>query len=209
MTKDISRREANLPVDDPLLAQERTEESTPSQRNRLWRPLATLILAVAISVSVFLIVNQVEPEQLQRYGYLGVLIFSLLASATIILPAPSLAVVSVVGSVLNPFLVGIIAGAGEATGELTGYLAGYSGRAVIENRSRYEQLVAWTNRYGLWVVFLLSIIPSPFFDLAGIAAGALRIPVYRFLLVCWVGKSIKAVLFAFGGKALLLPLMNG
>ena len=209
LTKDISRREASLPADDPPLSQGKTEESTPSQRKRFWQPLATVMVAVVISVAVFLVVSRVEPAQLQRYGYLGVLVFSLLGSATIILPTPSLAVVSVVGSVLNPFLVGIVAGAGEATGELTGYLAGYSGRAVIENRGRYEQLVAWTHKYGLWVVFLLSIIPSPLFDLAGIAAGALKIPVYRFLLVCWVGKSIKAVLFAFGGKALLLPLMNG
>lgn len=208
MTKDIAQQEDNPPADDSLLTSDDVEESS-RPRKSLWKPLATLVLAVAISVSVFLIVRRVEAAQLQRYGYLGVFVFSLLASATIILPAPSLAVVSVVGSVLNPFLVGIVAGAGEATGELTGYLAGYSGRAVIENRNRYEQLVEWTNRYGLWVVFLLSIIPSPFFDLAGIAAGALKIPMYRFLLVCWAGKSIKAILFAFGGKALLLPLMGG
>ena len=59
MTRDISRREANPPVDDPPLIQEKTEEATASRRKRFWQPLATLMIAVVISVSVFLIVSQV------------------------------------------------------------------------------------------------------------------------------------------------------
>jgi membrane protein YqaA with SNARE-associated domain len=161
---------------------------------------------VAISISVFVISDRVE--QFGRYGYPGVFLVSLLGNATIVLPAPSLAVVSVMGSVLNPYLVGLLAGAGEALGELTGYLAGYSGRAIIEDQEQYERLVRRTQKYGLWVIFLLSIFPNPLFDLAGIAAGALKIPVSSFLLVCWIGKTIKTVLFALGGKALLFPFLG-
>jgi membrane protein YqaA with SNARE-associated domain len=164
--------------------------------------VAGLIVAILISISVFVISDRIE--SFERYGYPGVFLISLLGSATIVLPAPSLAVVSAVGSVLNPFLVGLAAGSGEALGELTGYLAGYTGRAVIENRQQYERIAGWTRRYGLWVILGLSIVPNPFFDLAGIAAGALRMPVSRFLLVCWIGKTIKATLFALGGRAVLL-----
>jgi len=209
LTREIPPWEVSRSVDDPALVRENSRNAAQRRRKKLGRSIATLALAVVISVSVFFVVSRVQPEQLKRYGYLGVFVFSLLASATIILPAPSLAVVSVVGSVLNPMLVGIVAGAGEAGGELTGYLAGYSGRAVIEHRDRYDKMVKWTSKYGLWVVLALSIIPSPFFDLAGIAAGALKIPVHKFLLTCWVGKSSKATIFALGGKALLLPIMGG
>jgi membrane protein DedA with SNARE-associated domain len=113
------------------------------------------------------------------------------------------------GTVLNPFLVGVCAGAGDAVGELTGYLAGYSGRAVIEDTERYRQLLVWTKKYGLWVIFVLSVIPNPLFDLAGIAAGALKIPVLHFVLVCWVGKTIKTTLFALGGQTIakVLPFL--
>jgi membrane protein YqaA with SNARE-associated domain len=165
-------------------------------------------LAAGISAAVFLINDRVR--DFGRYGYPGIFVLSLLASATIVVPAPSLAVVSIMGSVLNPFAVGLCAGAGEALGELTGYLAGYSGRAVIEDQKRYEQLVGWTQRYGLWVILVLSIIPNPLFDLAGIAAGALKIPVRRFLVTCWIGKTIKTVLFAFGGHRIaeLLPFLR-
>ena len=165
--------------------------------------MLSLLIAAAISVSIFVISKRVDTSQFARYGYPGVFVISLLGNATIILPAPSLAVVSVVGSVLNPFLVGLCAGIGEALGELTGYLAGYSGRAVIEDRERYEQMVRWMQKVGLWVILGLSIVPNPMFDLAGIAAGALKVPLPKFLLVCWVGKTIKTTLFALGGKAIL------
>jgi uncharacterized membrane protein YdjX (TVP38/TMEM64 family) len=71
-------------------------------------------------------------------------------------------------------------------------------------------MVAWTRRYGLWVILVLSIVPNPLFDLAGIAAGALRVPVRHFLLVCWVGKTVKTTAFAFAGQSLLhiLPLFG-
>ena len=186
-----------------------TGRSTTSIWNtigRLWRPLLGLVIAAGISVGVILISGRVE--QFGLYGYPGVFAINLLGNATVILPAPSLAVVSVMGTVLNPFLVGLAAGAGAAIGELTGYLAGWSGQAVIGNRERYERMLGWTDQYGLWVVFVLSVIPNPLFDLAGIAAGAIRIPVLQFLLVCWLGKTVKTTLFALGGNALLLPLLN-
>jgi membrane protein YqaA with SNARE-associated domain len=168
--------------------------------------VAALAIAVLISASVFVISDRVE--QFGRYGYPGVFLVSMLGNATIILPAPSLAVVSVMGSVLNPYLVGLCAGAGEALGELTGYLAGYSGRAVIEDQKNYERIVRWSQKHGLWVVLMLSIFPNPLFDLAGIAAGALKVPLRQFLLVCWIGKTIKTILFALGGRALLFPVLS-
>ncbi len=166
-----------------------------------------MALALTISAAVLIIARRVDAQQLQQYGYPGVFLVSLLGNATIILPAPSLALVSVAGSFLNPILVGLIAGVGEALGELTGYLAGSSGQAIIENRENYDKIIAWTHKYGLWVIFVLSVVPNPLFDLAGIAAGALKIKVYKFLLACWAGKTIKTVLFALGGKAILLPFL--
>jgi membrane protein DedA with SNARE-associated domain len=174
--------------------------------SRYWRPALGFLVAALVSVSVLAISDRVE--SFERYGYGGVFLISLLASATIILPAPSLAIVSVMGSVLNPFLVGLAAGAGEALGELTGYLAGYSGRAVVGDHEQYAKIETWTRKYGLWVIFVLSVVPNPLFDLAGIAAGALKLPVGKFLLVCWAGKSIKTTLFALGGYAVILSLLG-
>ena len=187
---------------------EPAERVRPFRRvlQRLWRPIVGLAIVVAISVFVYRVGDRIE--QFAPYGYPGIFVINLVGNATVILPAPSLAIVSVAGSVFNPYLVGLFAGAGSAVGELTGYLAGYSGRAVVQDQKRYEKMVAWMQRHALWVIFVLSIIPNPLFDLAGIAAGALKIPVYRFLLVCFVGKTIKTTAFALGGSAFLASLFN-
>ncbi|HJX41119.1 MAG TPA: VTT domain-containing protein, partial [Anaerolineales bacterium] len=57
----------------------------------------------------------------------------------------------------------------------------------------------WTNRYGAWTIVALAALPNPVFDLAGVAAGALRMPVFTFLLWAWVGKVIKMLFVAYFG----------
>jgi membrane protein YqaA with SNARE-associated domain len=156
-----------------------------------------VLLAVAVTLAIALFRD--ELARFEHYGYPGVFLISLLGNATVILPAPSLAVVFGMGGVLNPLLVGLVAGVGEALGELTGYLAGYGGRAVIEDWQMYHRLGRWMQRHGSATIFVLSAIPNPIFDLAGIAAGALRFPLAQFLLSCWVGKTIKTIAFAFIG----------
>ena len=111
-----------------------------------------------------------------------------------ILPAPGLALAFAAGGSLSPLLVGLAVGSGSAVGELTGYLAGVSGRGVIENQARYDQIRGWMRSGGLWVIFFLSLVPNPLFDIAGITAGAMRIPVWKFLAATWGGKVIKATL---------------
>jgi membrane protein DedA with SNARE-associated domain len=54
-------------------------------------------------------------------------------------------------------------------------------------------------RHGGITILVLSVIPNPLFDLAGIAAGSLRYPLWRFFLVCWLGKTIKTTLVALAG----------
>jgi membrane protein YqaA with SNARE-associated domain len=207
MSDDVTRAEQiPEPGTDPPPASVMSTAASKRSHSGIWRALLGLVFALGVSAVVLLILRRAE--QFHVYGYPGIFLISVLSSATIVIPAPSLALVPVIGSVLNPLWVGICAGAGEALGELVGYAAGYSGRAVIEKRDQYERMVAWTKRYGLWIILVLSIIPNPLFDLAGIAAGALRIPLYRFLLTCWIGKTIKTTLFALGGQALIPPLFH-
>jgi len=186
-------------------------ERTPEQgadvpRAASRRELLTRLLAIAVVVAITLAIWRVADklEQFEPWGYPGVFLVSFLGNATVILPAPSLALVFAMGGILNPLLVGLVAGPAEALGELTGYLAGYSGRAVVENRRTYDRLSGWMQRNGALTIFTLSVVPNPFFDLAGIAAGVLRYPLLRFLLFCWLGKSIKTTVFAFAGAYSLI-----
>jgi len=52
------------------------------------------------------------------------------------------------------------------------------------------------------VIFALAVVPNPAFDLVGIAAGALRMPVLSYLAAAATGKVIKNVAIA-GGASLI------
>jgi membrane protein YqaA with SNARE-associated domain len=174
-----------------------TKAAQPASRRELLTRLLAIAVVIVITLAVWRVADKLE--QFELWGYPGIFLVSFLGNATVILPAPSLALVFAMGGVLNPLLVGLVAGPAEALGELTGYLAGYSGRAIVENRRVYDRLSGWMRRNGALTVFILSVVPNPFFDLAGIAAGVLRYPLFRFLLSCWLGKSIKTTAFAFAG----------
>jgi membrane protein DedA with SNARE-associated domain len=103
------------------------------------------------------------------------------------------------GAVFNPLLVALAAGTGSALGELTGYMAGFSGQGVAERTPFYERLEAWTEKFGGWTILILAFIPNPVFDIAGAAAGALKMPIYKFLFWAWIGKTLKMLLFAYAG----------
>lgn len=160
-----------------------------------------LILVIAISVYIFSIRDQAE--QLAAYGYPGIFMLALLSYATVLIPAPGVAVVFTMGGVFHPLGVAIAAGAGAALGEISGYLAGFSGQAVIERANIYDRLSIWMKRNGPLTILILSALPNPLFDLAGVSAGVLKMPLWRFLTWCWIGETIKMIIFAYAGSITL------
>ncbi len=166
-----------------------------------WRLQATRAAALlfVVGITILIYIYRDQAQALAQFGYVGIFIFSILANATLVLPAPQLIVIAAMGQIFWPVGVGIAAGLGATLGELSGYLAGFSGQAVIENRKLYEQLEGGMKRYGSVVIAVLGFLPLPFFDLAGIAAGALKMPVLKFLFWCAVGKIPKMILVAYAG----------
>jgi membrane protein YqaA with SNARE-associated domain len=171
------------------------------KKRRLLRSVAAVLAAVGITVGIILLRDHIK--EFAVYGYPGIFVISFIGNATLILPAPSFAVVFAVGGALNPVAVGIVAGLGATLGELTGYLAGVGGRYVIENRDIFNRVQGWMQKGGVLVIFLLALIPNPAFDVGGIVAGAMKMPVWQFVLAAWAGKSIRFALLALSGQFLL------
>jgi membrane protein DedA with SNARE-associated domain len=195
--KQSGNRAAGKPV--------RLRSTRPIVSTNILRALAFLTV-VAISVFIFSIRDRVE--EFAAFGYPGIFLIALLANATVLLPAPGLAVVFAMGSIFHPLGVGLAAGTGGAVGELSGYLAGFSGQAVIERARMYNQIHPWVKKYGPWAILGLAAIPNPVFDLAGVAAGAVKMPLWQFLLFCWIGQLIKMTIFAYTGAYSLTWLTN-
>lgn len=153
----------------------------------------------AVGLSIYLFAVRTEAEKLASYGYPGIFVLSILANATILLPAPGIAFVFAMGAVFNPLFVALAAGTGAAIGEMSGYAAGFAGQSVVEQTALYKRIVPWMQRYGSMTTFILAAAPNPFFDLAGMAAGALKMPAWRFFFWCLMGKIVKMLAFAYTG----------
>ena len=178
---------------------------SPKFLTNILRILA-LFAVVAITVYIFTIRDQVE--QYKELGYPGIFLIALLANATVLLPAPGVAIIYAMGAIFNPFAVGLAAGTGGAIGELSGYLAGFSGQAVVERTDVYARIKPWVDKYGGWTILVLSAIPNPFFDVAGIAAGIAKMPIQIFLLFTLIGQLIKMTLFALAGHYSITFITN-
>lgn len=173
-----------------------------NERRTFW--LRLIILIAVIALTVVLINNREKVQHLGRYGYPGIFLISVFSNATIIIPIPGVIITSAMGAIFNPFLVAITAGAGSAVGELTGYLAGVGGQMVVGDKKWYRKIKRWMAKYGDMTIFTLSFIPNPVLDLAGMIAGSMKIPIWRFIFWCFLGKFLKMLLFAYSGAKLLL-----
>jgi len=182
-------------------------------------PLLALLLVIAITVSLHLVYGR-HPERLEEFKehlYWGTFVISLIGNATIILPGAVLVIVSNIGALVYPLIgpfgpiaVGLVGGTGAAIGEITGYIAGYSGRGIAERRKMYSRVEGWVRKWGALTIFVFSLVPFVF-DLAGIAAGALRFPFWKFFLICWLGRTLLYVFFALlaaFGLQTLLPYLS-
>lgn len=170
--------------------------------------LRILILLAVIAISVYIFMIRDQAAKFAEYGYPGIFLISILANATLLLPAPGVAIVFAMGGVFNPFMVGIVAAAGSTIGELSGYMAGFSGQVLAERTKIYERIEHWMEHYGMLTIFFLAAVPNPFFDLGGMAAGALKMPIHKFLLSCLLGKIIKMWIFAYAGAYSINWLFN-
>ena len=165
-----------------------------------WRSYENLLrLAVFLAVLVIagLAIFLREKIEYEQLGYAGLALTVLVASGGLVLPVPSLAAACTASTFLNPFYLALVASSAGTLGELTGYFLGYSGRGVLNESRLYLRLERWTRRRGWLVLFLFALIPNPIFDIVGIAAGALRYPLWRFLGILFAGKLGKFLVLAY------------
>lgn len=160
------------------------------------------MLFIVVALSFYLITVREHAAALAQYGYPGIILINAIASGTVLLPAPGVIFTYTFGSVFNPLLVGIAAATGAAIGELSGYAAGVSGQTVVENMGLYNRLLTRMRRHTratVAVLVIMAAIPNPAFDLVGIAAGTLRVPLSRFFLAAFAGNLVKMLTFAYAG----------
>ena len=170
------------------------------------------ILEIAASIAITLVAFAVSSylPAFRGLSYVGAFLISLVTSATILVPAPGWAIIISFGRTLDPLLLGIVAGLGSGIGELSGYILGRGSAHALETgkpkrkskekrgtaQKFFDSQSAFVKEYPTLAIFALAAIPNPFFDVAGIASGAIKMPWWKFLLATIAGKIVKFVVFA-------------
>ena len=183
--------------------------------------LGLLALVAVLGPSVVLLILpewfHLDEQSLEGLGYVGVFVANLASTITVFIPVPGLTALGQIlildqGKTLNPVVVGIAGGSGMALGEITAYIAGVYGgqmaaghtlpgprwtaRLVERAISIIDRLMG---RFGMLTLFVLAAIPNPVFEIAGITAGAVRMPFGRFMGAVFVGKVLRGIVLAFLG----------
>jgi membrane protein YqaA with SNARE-associated domain len=181
-------------------------EAPAAPQRRLWlRPLLLGIAVVAANVTVFLLLPTALLERLGGFGYLGAFFAAGLANATVLVPVPYFPLLIRLGQVVDPWGVVLAAAAGSAVGELAAYYVGRSGRQAVAQTRFYHWLreqLSHPWRAPL-LLFALSAPPMPIFDVAGLLAGALGVPVSVFFFSVLLGRIIRMAMVVFIGIGLL------
>ena len=173
--------------------------------------LTCLSLALAYLLEYLMTYFNISIERYASMAYLVIFGVTLASNASILAPVfIYLSIMIAATKFLNPVLIALVASVAGALGEISAYYAGYLGKRIVlaGNTPGYERLVVWMERHGPWGIFLLSLQPVLPFDVAGLLAGASKLPLWKFVLPCWAGKFPKYLLVCYLGEAFLrlLPL---
>lgn len=152
----------------------------------------------------------VSVERFASTAYLLVFGVTLVSNAGIFVPVYlHVSIMIAAANYFNPVLIALTASVAGALGEISGYYAGYMGKRIghLENIPGYDRLVGWMNKHGPWGIFLISAQPILPFDIAGLLAGASKMPLWKFLLPCWAGRFPKYLVACYVGPAVwdILP----
>ena len=162
----------------------------------------SLLFAVIGSLPFFLFADYIK--RVSAVGYLGLLLATILTNASILLPASGIAFTVSAATVMNPFFCVFVGGLGTTTGELVGYFCGKSGSSTIDNVELFQKIDVWLKKYGSVVVFIFALLPLPLFDFVGIAAGLSKMSLPKYIIACFLGKTLKLAVYVFLSKQLIL-----
>jgi membrane protein YqaA with SNARE-associated domain len=164
-------------------------------RRQRWLLAAVILVAMcALGYGAFQASDYLEG--FKQYGALGAFLVSFIASTSVFFPVFGWVFIGAIAAndASNWVLVALGSASGSALGQFTAYLVGYGGRAVIHKEQSiwYRRAEDWMGRYGSLAIFFFALTFLPV-DVAGIVAGALRFPYWKYLLATFVGYLPKTL----------------
>ena len=176
------------------------------RKNRWFKLAIVFVIIVAFSLALMFLFNWLlapVKDDLRQYAWLAYLVVfgvALAANMTIVAPVYVFTPIMVAAAqIYNPALIALAAALGGSIGEMSGYLAGSLGKKIVfsDYPEAYEKVSGWVDKYGLLAITVLAFQPVFPFDVAGIVAGAAKMPAHRFFIACFLGKFPKYLLTCY------------
>ncbi len=219
-----ARRAGPPPAEAAPAGQEQALPITSRFRSRRAK-----LLLVAGGVALFALTGFIaalpfiglSQQRMEQLGYPGLFITNFFSTFLFFIPLPGLSaagqtLIVTLADRLEPVSVAIVGGLAMGLGELGPYVAGRGARTLSHGRDIpvHGRLGEWVRAIGGWIdrlmrsygiptLFVLSALPNPLFEVAGITAGATRMGLWRFLAPTMSGKLVRAFILAFVGQSVL------
>ncbi|MSQ37042.1 MAG: DedA family protein [Chloroflexi bacterium] len=138
--------------------------------------------------------------------YPGVFLLTFFANASVVVPVPYVPIVlRVADAAPSAALVVAAAAAGSMLGESVSYFVGRAGKQIVSGSRIYRALERLVHRPVLAgiLLFLLAAPLNPFFDIAGLAAGALGLRYGIFAAAVFLGRLTRFAVIVWLGAGLM------
>jgi len=156
---------------------------------------AVFVFILSIVLSSAFYVYRDYLKDASTLGYLGLFVINFASSATFFVSSPAFLTVIAGGQLYSPINVAIVASLGASLGDMLGFAFGHSGRHLAKKKLDKHKTVRFLekhfHRHGMLIIFLMAVIPNPFFDIIGILAGMLNYPPMRFFAIMLIGRFIR------------------
>lgn len=156
---------------------------------------AGIVFFSSIILSIAFFVFRDYFRQASSLGLFGLFIVNFVSSATFFVPAPAFLTIITGGNLYPAIIVAVIATVAAGLGDMLGFAFGHSGRRLTKKKlDRYRTirfLEKHFHRHGALIIFIIAIIPNPFFDAVGILAGIVNYPAIKFFVIMLFGRFIR------------------
>jgi len=171
--------------------------------------LAFLALTIGLTFGSRLLLTRIHIPMFNVAWITYLIVFGLFVTVSLVPFGPAVIAISVLfaaAAILNPFMVGLAAAIGVSVGGLGGYFAGLLGRNVLLKENFMcsinemlcnKNIGNWVKDKGPLVIGILALQPFLPFEVAGIVAGSLKMPIGKFFIATLAGSSIKYISLAF------------
>jgi len=182
----------------------------------------------AIAGFILLLKHYEQIDKLQPHSYYGIFFVSFLATAPVPVFIPNSILIFMLGTLLNPLLIGIMGGLGSTAGNFFTY---YTGHAGIKFMASFINVVSPENqpagrfrriadrlKASRWyrlaqerrflALFVVACLPTPLLTPMVLSLGGARAPAWKVMLISWAGQTLLAVVLAYLGHLGLRAILN-